>query len=988
MAFSFQNLLAGNIATAPAPAPAPSPAPSPTPAPASSTTTATAASTPSSNDAGFLIPRVDEHSISVMDSKRQVNTVPITHYKTEFKERNGSLVVCNTRYILYGIKAGLLRCICRTSASRTLLRGHTDLVHDLSFFSFSSDVLGSVGGKEVLVWRVFEEDLQEPDPETNSMKKISYEKLLQLNVEATKISWHPFDPNKFVLACGGVAVVVETTGIETEKGEEGHAMYNGGIDNLGIKMPHGATVNDVRFTTKALHAVTAGDDGFCKLWGLSGNVGGNATALRSFGTGDIPVNKCLFIGEEADNVVTCDKDNTRIRVWSSPVSGDSILKQSLTFERDGASWFDACIDDTGEFLSVCDCKNPVMYVVHLNQNKDEDYPIDYVTPFKNLNPVLSMSGVNVPLEVTDDHHDADAVGEEKGYEINLYAVQTKAIQIMKIRPGVCFQDDWVSQRAEVEREDDDVQDPIPFVPPPAPASIPVAPASIPVAPASIPVAPATLPLSTGIEPPSVDPFSNWLGTLVGGAAPPEAVPVAEKLLEKQPEVTTSSPPPPPPPEESGDLLSPTALLAKIGAPPPSFESQNDVASSRQPENSQAQKAPAPKAVVRGGRPPKEKKEKEEKKVAAPATAAVTVAIPGASSQDLEKLTKSLHQNLSKDLKEALQGMLKEEMQKVGKAVTRSVKEDGEKTRKEAVAKLVESVKSPITQAFKNTMEKQIIPAYQAGAQEMMSELNVHVARGMEKARVEAEKRDSANVSKMDVKVNELITQHKKTEDNLRSENEELKRHIVVLTKSVQQLSTKVNVLANAVKSGAIGGSQGSAAAAQRGRDKAADEEEKQAEIDAKAQAREQEKMDEAKKLIFSFASNKEYEKAFMSALGASKIELTVYCCSVMTISDIFHSATGCAVSQTVLLCLLQQLGSSIANSKGNSFKLEIDWLQETALTVDPTNSTISNHLPQVKAQLIRHIKAGAESIQNDPALISEKRKLMGLLSIVSTIECD
>ena len=78
------------------------------------------------------------------------------------------------------------------------------------------------------------------------MKKISYEKLLQLNVEATKISWHPFDPNKFVLACNDVAVVVETTGIETEKCEEGHATYNGGVDNLGLKMPHGAKVNDVR----------------------------------------------------------------------------------------------------------------------------------------------------------------------------------------------------------------------------------------------------------------------------------------------------------------------------------------------------------------------------------------------------------------------------------------------------------------------------------------------------------------------------------------------------------------------------------------------------------------------------------------------------------------------------------------------------------------------------------------------------------------------
>jgi len=329
-------------------------------------------------------------------------------------------------------------------------------------------------------------------------------------------------------------------------------------------------------------------------------------------------------------------------------------------------------------------------------------------------------------------------------------------------------------------------------------------------------------------------------------------------------------------------------------------------------------------------------------------------------------------------------MLKEEMQKVGKAVTRSVKEDGEKMRKEAVARLVESVKSPITQAFTKTMEKQIIPAYTAGTQEMMNQLNVHVARGMEKARMEAEKRDEANASKSNAdtseKIGELVKQHQKTEDALKAENDELKRHIVALTKSVQQLSTKVNVLANAIKSGAIV-QQG------KGESNVDDDGEKaKAEEEAKHAARDQMKIAQLKESILALAQNKEFEKGFMTALGASKIELTVYCCSVMTIADIFHSATGCAVSQTVLLCLLQQLGSSIANSNGASFKLEIDWLQETALTVDPTNATIKNHLPQVKAQLIRHIKTGVEKIQSDPALISEKRKLMGLLSIVTTIE--
>ena len=58
------------------------------------------------------------------------------------------------------------------------------------------------------------------------------------------------------------------------------------------------------------------------------------------------------------------------------------------------------------------------------------------------------------------------------------------------------------------------------------------------------------------------------------------------------------------------------------------------------------------------------------------------------------------------------------------------------------------------------------------------------------------------------------------------------------------------------------------------------------------------------------------------------------------------------------------------------------------MTIDPSNVAIKSHLPQVKAQLIRHIKVGADKIKQVPSLIAEKRKLMGLLSIVSTIELD
>ena len=111
------------------------------------------------------------------------------------------------------------------------------------------------------------------------------------------------------------------------------------------------------------------------------------------------------------------------------------------------------------------------------------------------------------------------------------------------------------------------------------------------------------------------------------------------------------------------------------------------------------------------------------------------------------------------------------MQKVGKAVTRSVKEDGEKTRKEAVERLSASVQQPVLESFEKTMAKVIVPAYQAGAAEMMSQLNAHVSKGMEKVRQEAGKRESGLATKLD----EVVKANKQTEAALRKENEDMKK---------------------------------------------------------------------------------------------------------------------------------------------------------------------------------------------------------------------
>ena len=89
--FSFQTLLAGGSAdvSPPIPAPAPALAPDPAPTPASASVISNTVGEPS---VGVCVPRVLRYVYTPCTSSKQVNTTPITHYKTDFKERNGGKI--------------------------------------------------------------------------------------------------------------------------------------------------------------------------------------------------------------------------------------------------------------------------------------------------------------------------------------------------------------------------------------------------------------------------------------------------------------------------------------------------------------------------------------------------------------------------------------------------------------------------------------------------------------------------------------------------------------------------------------------------------------------------------------------------------------------------------------------------------------------------------------------------------------------------------
>ena len=79
------------------------------------------------------------------------------------------------------------------------------------------------------MWRVYE-GAQAPVPSAEaSEQEIDYEKLLELDLtplkdKPSRLKWHPFDPNKFMLVVGKRVVLVNSTMLYTQKhASEDHA---------------------------------------------------------------------------------------------------------------------------------------------------------------------------------------------------------------------------------------------------------------------------------------------------------------------------------------------------------------------------------------------------------------------------------------------------------------------------------------------------------------------------------------------------------------------------------------------------------------------------------------------------------------------------------------------------------------------------------------------------------------------------------------------
>ncbi|KDO22532.1 hypothetical protein SPRG_11714 [Saprolegnia parasitica CBS 223.65] len=113
--------------------------------------------------------------------------------------------------------------------------------------------------------------------------------------------------------------------------------------------------------------------------------------------------------------------------------------------------------------------------------------------------------------------------------------------------------------------------------------------------------------------------------------------------------------------------------------------------------------------------------------------------------------------------------------------------------------------------------------------------------------------------------------------------------------------------------------------------------------------------------IDSLLAAKKYEVAFQTALGAEDVALVFYTCANVETSVVLGVRPP-VLSQMIVLCLVQQLGSDLQRD----LSLSLKWVQDSLLVMNPRDTAIApfvqNVLQELKAAL-NHVPETARDSQ-------------------------
>jgi enhancer of mRNA-decapping protein 4 len=994
---------------------------------------------PTESDGGSLEVTLDLWSRSAKVAQ-QPQTQQIAVYEPKLDDEciNGGLLDVNQHFVVYAVKNGLIRVLHRHSSLKALLRGHQgELVTDISFF-LDGDVLATVGHangiSKVIVWRVFE---QSPEVQSEKLLEIS-----STEVQMNRLLWHPFNPNQLWVLHGKkneqLATLVETTRIQTTPHpDEKHPVckwYSKEVLMEGavqLSVP-GGSLEDLAWSGRdTRHMLTVHSNGLIILWDLKqtedSSVNGVSISVPKkvavlVDSAETPLSRCLFLPHEnavrlegqTDTLTSCfvtgSHQNKVITLWSSFAnSGLPIKLQVLKLAEPSPSYvLDVCFGPApleasppSCFILWADRHKGQLLAIHVAsqwnaQNKALCVGGDYVVPFSLHYPIFSWSVVCAPTQDISD----DEIAEHEGliFDMKLFSYQSKAVQCLTLTSYMCLPPEHAYQQSspgltvkkiegppaasgignsepeydeeydleDVDDEEDDEEEEENFA---------IESNILPVPPPSIG--------------PSQNAFANWLGAIAGNTTTPNPPPPPTSL----PPLNVTTPPPGLAPVgattvSAASFFNPLDLLTSGSSevPPPSDTStskgreptlnkqnggnkrtSNNKTRSKSPKGKNRNKNETTTPFPDGA---KISILKRDETVPVAAAAAVTVRsspVPPPSdpaiidpatidsailssffpppmhgpvsdpwteatisrviAQELAKqpsVGAVVEEALASKLIPAMNKVLQESLASFGRPLQTSMDRLGQQgvrvDQKDLQAAL--NLETPIKAALADTVRNVFIPAMESVASQVLQKVTPPPSDGPDK---------------------------------------EMMAMLETLTKQISAMNTKMDAMASEIRILKSFGAPNPPMPPPP----------------PPQQLPQPNQLEAARNEIGTLLMQKQFQTAFTKAVSTSNAEMALWACSRANVQEVLGGNSP-QLSQTILLCLMQQLGAAMATTTSQeALTIELQWLQEIALTLDPGDTAIQRHVPTVLQQLVGSINQ--KITEGNPHL---RRPLQMLLQVI------
>eukprot|EP00873_Tetraselmis_striata_P020354 jgi/Tetstr1/440618/TSEL_028928.t1 len=375
------------------------------------------------------------------EAQPELEVSPITKVNSEYAEQLRQQVAVNNGYICYSLRQGHVRVLNKVSAARALHKAHTGAVTELRLFSDTVNKVVSCGmDHSVFVYEVKEG----PGAEEITIEPIVSYSLEVENKEGSIMTaaWHPLRQDLIAFTANESAYVC---GIE---GQAGNALTitPTSVPSGVTKLSTTALVTNAAFSASGNMLAVGAENGTVSIWkyagadtstGILAALSSSAPAVVLSPYAQACPTRVYWVpampGVDSEVLMTGGPVNRDLCLWSVPPTGSSNpgLVQQLLLDGPGgdASFFNHVhLKPELQLVIIANTKTKSVYTVQYSLQADPTLPIrfSYIARFSVTMPILSMTGTwNSPL--------ADGPQET----IQLYCVQTQAVQQYTLRPEMC-----------------------------------------------------------------------------------------------------------------------------------------------------------------------------------------------------------------------------------------------------------------------------------------------------------------------------------------------------------------------------------------------------------------------------------------------------------------------------------------------------------------------------------------------------------------------